>query len=88
VVSETRWTFDLDLLLSARKLGLDVHEHPVVWADRVGSQLRYTSTTSEVLSALWAISLRQSEPILELPEVPAMVTNFDGESDIAQEAVA
>jgi glycosyltransferase involved in cell wall biosynthesis len=87
VVSETRWTFDVDLLLSARKLELDVYEHPVVWTDRVGSQLRYGSTTSEVLRALWAMRLRQSEPILELTEPPAMVTNQE-DSTIAQQAVA
>jgi hypothetical protein len=34
VVSETRWTFDLDLLLCARRLGLAISEHPVTWADR------------------------------------------------------
>ncbi len=73
VVSETRWTFDLDLLLSALKLGLEVYEHPVVWADRAGSRLRYGSTTSEVLRALWAMKLRQSEPLLELPSVEPLL---------------
>jgi hypothetical protein len=52
VVSETRWTFDLDVLLAARRLGLTVQEQPVVWADRPGSRLRYASTTFEVLKAL------------------------------------
>ncbi|MBA2712568.1 MAG: glycosyltransferase [Rubrobacteraceae bacterium] len=89
VVSETRWTFDLDLLLSAKKLGLEVHEQPVVWADRAGSQLRYGSTTSEVLRALWAMRLRQSAPLVELPELPAIITNLEPDQDLGhQEAVA
>ena len=88
VVSETRWTFDLDLLLSAKKLGLKVHEHPVVWADRVGSQLRYGSTTSEVLHALWAMRLRESEPLVELPELPIAVPTPERETSVAGEAVA
>ena len=88
VVSETRWTFDLDLLLSAKKLGLKVHEHPIVWADQVGSQLRYGSTTSEVLRALWSMKLRESEPLVELPELPIALTTPEGESSVAQEAVA
>ena len=88
VVSETRWTFDLDLLLSAKRLGLKVHEQPVVWADRVGSQLRYGSTTSEVLRALWAMRLRESEPLVELPELPVALPTLEGESIGAQKAVA
>lgn len=85
VVSETRWTFDLDLLLSAKKLGLEVYEHPVVWADHAGSQLRYGSTTSEVLRSLWMMRLRETEPLVELP---AALPTPEGESSVSQEAVA
>jgi glycosyltransferase involved in cell wall biosynthesis len=88
VVSETRWTFDLDLLLSAARYGLTVHEHPVVWADRVGSQLRYGSTTAEVLRALWAMKLRTSEPVVELPELPVGLPTTEGEPPVVPEAVA
>jgi glycosyltransferase involved in cell wall biosynthesis len=88
VVSETRWTFDLDLLLSAKKLGLKVYEHPVVWADQVGSQLRYGATTSEVLRTLWAMKLRESEPLVELPALPDVIPTPEGEASVAQEAVA
>ena len=70
VVSETRWTFDLDLLLSAKRLGLKVHKQPVVWADRVGSQLRYGSTTSEVLRALWAMRLGSPSLSWSSPSYP------------------
>ena len=86
VVSETRWTFDLDLLLSAKKLDLKVHEHPVVWADRAGSQLRYGSTSSEVIRALWAMRLRQSEPLVALPELAAVGSKLEEEADVAHGA--
>jgi hypothetical protein len=70
VVSETRWTFDLDLLLCARRLGLAISEHPVTWADRGGSRLRYASTTWEVLQAFWTMKHRQQVPLEVLPEPP------------------
>jgi glycosyltransferase involved in cell wall biosynthesis len=70
VVSETRWTFDLDLLLCARRLGLTISEHPVTWADKRGSRLRYASTTWEVLQALWTMKHRQQLPLEVLPEPP------------------
>ena len=72
VVSETRWTFDLDLLLCARRLGLRVSEHPVVWADKAGSRLRYLPATWEVARALWAMKRRQGVPLAVLPEPPVV----------------
>jgi glycosyltransferase involved in cell wall biosynthesis len=65
VVSETRWVFDVDLLLSARALDLDVTEHPVVWADKAGSQMRILPTSREVLGSFWSLwraQLRRSSP--------------------------
>lgn len=52
VVSESRWVFDVDLLLCARALKLDVVERPVVWSDQKGSQLRAVSTMREVVASL------------------------------------
>ena len=92
VVSETRWTFDLDLLMAARRLGIEVHEHPVVWADRTGSQLRYAATTFEVLQALWLMKLRQAKPLVELPEQPVLGAESEREpetvAEVAVEKVA
>lgn len=76
-VSETRWTFDLDLLLAARKLGLKIYEHPVVWADREGTSLRYGSTTFEVLRALWSMKARQKKPLAELPDQPILGEEYE-----------
>jgi glycosyltransferase involved in cell wall biosynthesis len=85
VVSETRWTFDLDVLLAAKRLGLQVHEHPVVWADRPGSRLRYASATFEVLKALWLMKLRQGTPLVELPESPVIGAEFEREPEVVGE---
>jgi hypothetical protein len=85
VVSETRWTFDLDLLLTARRLGLEVHEHPVAWADQTGSRLRYGLTTLEVLRALWLMKLRQAKPMVELPEPPVIGEESEREPEMVEE---
>ena len=87
VVSETRWTFDLDLLLAASRLDLKVYEHPVVWADRPGSRLRYASTTFEVLKALWMMKLRQAKPLVALPESPVLGAEFEREPEVVEEVV-
>ena len=76
VVSETRWTFDLDMLLCARRLGLKVGEQPVTWTDKEGSCLRWVPTTWEVLVALWGMKHRQYLPLKALPEPPIL-----GEAD-------
>lgn len=88
VVSETRWTFDLDLLLSAIKLGFSVYEHPVVWADCAGSRLRYGSTASEVLRALWVMKARQLKPVVELPELPAVPLSLEASPGAPQKEAA
>jgi hypothetical protein len=58
------------LLLCARRLGLAISEHPVTWADKRGSRLRYASTTWEVLQAFWTMKHRQQLPLEVLPEPP------------------
>lgn len=55
LVIETRWSFDLDLLLCARRSGLSVGERPVVWADVEGSKLAAWRTAREVLSSFWRL---------------------------------
>ncbi len=59
-VRETRWTFDVDLLLSARALALSVGEYPVIWTDQAGSRLRIMSTAGEVLRSLWRLKRRRA----------------------------
>lgn len=59
-ISETGWAFDVDLLLSARRLRLSVQEHPVVWADSSGSRMRFWSTLAPVCSSLWRLSWKSA----------------------------
>jgi glycosyltransferase involved in cell wall biosynthesis len=80
VVGEMRWTFDLDLLLCARRLGLKISEQPVAWADKEGSHLCYASTTWEVLSALWSIKRRQRGPFEGPPQAPVLGDEAEGET--------
>jgi glycosyltransferase involved in cell wall biosynthesis len=72
IVGETRWTFDLDLLLCARRLELKISEQPIAWTDKEGSHLRYASTSWEVLSALWGIKRRQRCTFEGLPQLPVL----------------
>lgn len=60
-VVETRWAFDVDLLLSAAAMGLRVTEVPVIWADSPGSQLRLIPTALEVIGSLRRIQRRYSQ---------------------------
>jgi glycosyltransferase involved in cell wall biosynthesis len=62
VVRESRWTFDVDLLLWARFLGLRVVEMPVTWADQPGSHLAVGATAREVAASLLHMKLRSLRP--------------------------
>jgi hypothetical protein len=55
VVREHSWTFDLELLLCALRLQLDVIEVPVEWGDRAGSTVRVGSTLTGVLRSFGRI---------------------------------
>ena len=55
VVLERGWAFDLDLLLSARRLGMSVVERSVVWSDVPGSSLRVRSAAPAVAASLWRL---------------------------------
>ena len=59
LVGETGWSFDLDLLLTARRLGLSFVERPVEWGDVAGSQLRVPATSVAVLASLWRLWRRE-----------------------------
>ena len=58
-VRERRWTFDVDLLLTARRLGLRVVERPVVWGDVDGSTLKTGETAVEVVRSLLGLWRRE-----------------------------
>lgn len=74
VVTESRWTFDVDLLLWARSLGLRVIEQPVTWADQPGSKLAVGATATEVASSLLQMKARELRYGHRATEVAATVT--------------
>ncbi|HYM83638.1 MAG TPA: glycosyltransferase [Candidatus Dormibacteraeota bacterium] len=59
VVEERDWTFDLDLLLSARRLGFTVIEVPVVWADVEGSQFAARRASGGIAGSLLRLWRRE-----------------------------
>jgi Glycosyl transferase family 2 len=54
-VTETRWTFDVDLLVKAAALGATVRECPVEWTDQPGSKLSVLPTMIDVAASLLRI---------------------------------
>jgi glycosyltransferase involved in cell wall biosynthesis len=62
LIQETRWTFDLDLLLTSQDLGLSMGQHPVRWADQPGSRLRILPTVRDVAPSLWRLARRHAKP--------------------------
>jgi glycosyltransferase involved in cell wall biosynthesis len=56
-VTETRWTFDVDLLVQAAACGATVREVPVEWTDQPGSKLSVLPTMIEVATSLLRIKL-------------------------------
>lgn len=72
LVQESGWAFDVDLLVSARQLGLTVAETPIVWGDRQGSRLRLLATAAQVSTSLWRLKHRQIlAPLTQTPGVDA-----------------
>ena len=61
-VRESRWAFDVDLLLTARALGLRIVEQPVTWANDGSSGLRILPTAFEVARSLRRIRRHHAGP--------------------------
>lgn len=51
----TDWTFDVEVLLRARKFGLTVSEIPVTWINRADSRVRILSAIAGSLRSLWRL---------------------------------
>lgn len=61
---ETRYLFDLELLVLAEKLGYEVAEVPVNWTEKPGSHLSLARELGRILIGLWRLKrrLRGSQP--------------------------
>ena len=71
-VTETRWTFDVDLLVNAAALGASVTEVPVEWTDQPGSKLAVLPTMLDVAASLRRI--KHSAGSQGRPEPAALLT--------------
>lgn len=56
----TRWAFDVDLLFRLRRHGFPIVEHPTVWHDVGGSQLRVGRASLEMFVAIARLRLLYS----------------------------
>jgi glycosyltransferase involved in cell wall biosynthesis len=56
----TRWAFDVDLLFKLRRAGFRIVEHPTVWHDVGGSQLRIFRASVEMFVAIVRLRLLYS----------------------------
>jgi len=56
----TRWAFDVDLLFQLRRAGYRITEHPTVWRDVSGSQLKIIRASWEMFLAICRLRLLNS----------------------------
>lgn len=59
-IGQTRWAFDVDLLLRVRDAGFAIDERPTTWSDVGGSKLRMGRTSVEMFIALVRLRLLDS----------------------------
>lgn len=52
LLSSRDFLFDVDLLISARKLGYDIKEVPTIWVDQAGSKVKHSDALRTLVSAL------------------------------------
>lgn len=61
-VTCTRFAFDLEVLATARALGLSTVEFPVAWSDRQGSTFRLVGDGCRAAADLWRLHRRLARP--------------------------
>lgn len=70
-VEETRWAFDVDLLLTAATLDLRVVEVPITWTNGAGSGVRIIPTALEILGSLRRMRRRHAAGVPTMQHEPA-----------------
>jgi putative flippase GtrA len=58
LVEDQAWFFDTEVLVTAQRLGLRIHEVPVDWVDDPDSRVDITSTAMEDLRGIWRLRKR------------------------------
>jgi len=60
-ITTTNWAMDVDLLYKAKKLKLNVKEHPTVWEDKEGSRLNLRKASIQMFFAIIRLRLLNSK---------------------------
>lgn len=86
LLSTRDFVFDVDLLFTARKLGLSVAEVPTVWLDQTGSRMSTARDSARMAASLGLLWLRNrvvpvqlpSAQVVALPEHPTSEQTVGG----------
>jgi putative flippase GtrA len=80
LVQDDEWFFDTEVLVTAQRLGLRIHEVPVDWVDDTDSRVRVVHTAVQDLRGVWRMIGPESRQRAVLrPTGPAPITGGDGD---------
>ena len=78
LVEDDEWFFDTEVLVTAQRLGLRIHEVPVDWVDDTDSRVRVVHTAVQDLRGVWRMLGPESRQRTALrPPRPAPTTTGD-----------
>jgi len=79
LVQDNEWFFDTEVLVTAQRLGLRIHEVPVDWVDDTDSRVRVVRTAVQDLRGVWRMLGPESRQRAVLrPAGLAPITEGDG----------
>jgi len=71
LVEDDEWFFDTELLVTAQRVGLRIHEVPVDWVDDLDSRVELLHTALEDLRGVWRMLGRPAPRGARYPERPS-----------------
>ena len=79
LVEDDEWFFDTEVLVTAQRLGLRIHEVPVDWVDDTDSRVQVVHTAVQDLRGVWRMLGTESRQRAALrPAGPTPITESDG----------
>ncbi|HEY3737798.1 MAG TPA: glycosyltransferase [Jatrophihabitans sp.] len=86
LLSTRDFVFDVDLLFTARQLGLSVAEVPTVWLDRQGSRMSTSRDSARMAASLALLWLRNRIVPVQLPSAQVVALPDHGSERAAAQA--